>query len=285
MGFVAGRWLRVRKEALAPLLIYLIMPLVIFRGVTAVQMDAARLLLPVVVYALCCVICLVALRIGRVVFSGAAPHILALGAGNSNSGYFGLPVAVALLGEQAFAQAVMISFGFIMFENTLGFYVVALGRHGRREALKKVLALPSAYAFFIGLGLRALGATLPDGLDAAFVAVRGAYTVLGMMLVGLALGDLKVLRLDRRFIGFALLAKHLVWPLVIVALLALDAAGPRLFDDLARRGLLIAALLPMAANTVAFAALFHAEPEKTSLAVVLSTALAVIMLPALAPWL
>jgi predicted permease len=106
-----------------------------------------------------------------------------------------------------------------------------------------------------------------------------------MMLVGLALADLRTLRLDARFLGFALAYKHLVWPALAFSLIAFDRAGPRLFDTLAASGLWIASLLPMAANTVAFAALFDAEPEKTSLAVVASTLLAVALLPLLATWL
>jgi malate permease and related proteins len=285
LGFFAGRILSVRKEAIAPLLIYVIMPLVLFRGAITVALEPARLWLPVIVYTLCCTMCLVTTRLGRGCFAEPARHILGFGAGNANSGYFGLPVAVALLGEQAFSQAVMISFGFIFFENTLGFYMAARGRHSKSDALKKVLTLPSAYAFAIGVALRAFHVTLPEETNSAFDAIRGTYTVLGMMLVGLALSDIRSFEKDARFLTVALGAKHVVWPLLVLCVLAVDGMAAHVFDDLARRGLLLASLLPMAANTVAIAAVFDAEPEKTSLAVVISTLLAVILLPALVPWL
>ena len=281
LGFVASRWLAVRKEALAPLLIYMLTPLVVLRGVTAVELDAARLALPFIVFSSCTLICLVALQLASLSFPSPAKNILAFAAGNSNSGYFGLPVAVALLGESAFPQAVMISFGFILYENTVGFYVSARGRGTSREALKKVLTLPTAYAFLLGITLRLLHVEIGGGAAEILTAVRGAYTVLGMMLLGLALGDLRAFRMDGRFLGFALSMKFVVWPLLVITLVAVDHATLHLFDRLARQGLAVAALLPLAANTVAIATLHDAEPDKASLAVLVSTVIAIGLFPVL----
>lgn len=282
LGALAARLLGVRKESVAPLLIYIIQPLVTFRAVTTVPLDAARLLLPCIVFGLCCAFCLLAERAARP-FGSPARQILGFGAGNANSGYFGLPLAVALLGEAAFAQAAMLSFGFVLYENTVGFYVAARGRSTTREALLKVLALPTLYACIGGVALRAAHVPVPEPLVAVLLSVRETYTVLGMMLLGLALGDLRRLAFDAKFVAFALSAKFLLWPLTALAIVALDAATLRVFDALARDGLLLASLLPMAANTVAIATLNEAEPEKVSVAVLLSTLLAVLLIPLVFP--
>ncbi len=276
-GFIASRKLAVRKEAFVPLLIYILGPLLMLRGVLASPLGASHLALPLFVYASCALMCLLVYRFAP--FESPARNILAFTAGNCNSGYFGIPVAVALLGEEAFAQAVMISFGFVLHENTIGFYITARGKMTPRHALRRVLLLPTAYAFLLGLVLRAFDVHIPAGIEGMLDAVRSTYIVLGMMLLGLALGDLKAFRVDLRFVGFALAVKFIAWPLYMLAVLQTG-----LFDRLASQGLMIVACLPLAANTVALATLHDAEPEKASVAVLVSTVLGIAIFPVIGPF-
>ncbi len=265
LGFVAGRWLGVRKESIAPLLIYLLTPIVVGRG--ALGADPHALVLPAIVFATCSVICFAARAVADRFFSPPTAGILSFAAGNCNSGYFGLPAASAVLGEAAFSQAVLIAFGFVLYENTVGFYVAARGRFSVKESVKKLLSLPAVYAFAAGFLLHALGVQAGDGIDGFVGSVRGAYAVLGMMLLGLALADLRSLELNIPFTVFAGTAKFIIWPLAVLALSTV------LHDPFEQKGLWLAAFLPMAANTVAYATLFGAEPEQASLAVMLSTLL------------
>jgi len=273
LGFVAGRKLAVRKESIAPLLIYMLTPLVVFRG--AITADTRALRLPLLVIALSCAACLAAHAVARRWFTPPSAGILGFAAGNSNSGYFGLPAATAVLGEAAFAQAVLISFGFVLFENTLGFYVAARGRFTARQSLCKLLRLPTLYAFILGLGLHAAGVGVSDNVESVLTTVRGAYGVLGMMLLGLAVADLPHVRFDLRFTGFALVCKFLMYPALAALAIACVPLTP-----LEQRGLMLAAILPMAANTVAYATLFGSEPEQVSLSVVASTLLSPLLIVA-----
>jgi hypothetical protein len=141
------------------------------------------------------------------------------------------------------------------------------------------LLLPTAYAFVLGLVLRSLDIHIPASIEDMLNTVRSTYIVLGMMLLGLALGDLKVFRVDVRFVGFALAVKFVAWPLFMFALLQTGR-----FDTLQSQGLMLAACLPLAANTVALATLHEAEPEKASVAVLVSTVLAIAIFPAIGPF-
>ena len=55
------------------------------------------------------------------------------------------------------------------------------------------------------------------------------------------------------------------------------------FDSLGRTVLWVLAIVPLAANTVAFASEMNLHPEKTATAVVISTVLAVFTVPLIAP--
>ncbi len=279
LGFLATRIHKVRKEGIASLLIYFVTPLIVFKGVLMVPLDQSRLLLPVFTFTLGTFFCLVLRPLAEKFFPRPASNILAYTVGNCNSGYVGLPLAVALLGEAAFAQAVMLSFGFILYENTLGFYVTARGQHSRRESLAKVLVLPSLYAFVAGLILNHLGMRSLGFLEEVFTAARGAYLILGMMLIGMALADLKERSFDLKFCAFAFVAKYLLWPGTVGLFLYFDREHFHLFDSFARKGIIVVAFLPLAANMVALASALKAEPEKSSVAVLMSLILSFLLLP------
>jgi len=273
-GFIAGRWIGVKGEHIAPLLIYLITPLVIGGALLRAPLSASTILLPLMMFVLCCSICLAAYSVFRRDIPSPTINVLAFASGNANSGYFALPVGIALFGEEAMPLIVLAGFGFLMFENTLGVFMMALGNFSARDALRRVLRLPTVYAFALGLLANALGVSLSPKSTEFLLMLRHTYSVLGMMLLGLGLAAMKNFRPDFRFLGSTLVVKHLAWPIAASCILWFEHAtlGALSLDE--RRIFLFMSVLPLATNTVAWATLLKAEPEKASCAVLLSTLVA-----------
>ena len=247
-GFVAGRVLTTRKEHLAELLIYMITPVVVFSGVVKAQLDFQYLFLPVLFFLFCSSICLGALRLAGRFFEQPAPNILGFASGNANSGYFAIPVGIALFGDQALSAIILCSFGFILFENTVGFYISARGNHTKAESFRKVMKLPAVYAFAAGLTANLAGMVLQGPLIDVCTNVRGAYSVLGMMMIGLAVADLKSFRVDAGFTLFACLMKFGVWPLAMWTLLAIEETLFNIFPPELRLVIFFMSTLPLAAS-------------------------------------
>ena len=278
-GFAAGRLLGTRKEELAKLVIYMITPVVMFTGVMKADLTAQYLLLPVIFFILCTLFCLAAKAAAVRRFSSPLPNILGFASGNANSGYFAIPVGMALFGDGALSTIILCSFGFVLYEHTVGFYVTARGRHSPAEALAKVFRLPAVYAFLIGLAVNWLGFTLSGPMLELTNNVRGAYSVIGMMIIGLGVADLKDWRIDFGFTAYACFWKHLAWPIVVGLLLAGESAYAGFFAPDARQIIFLMATLPLAANTVAVAAILNVEPERAAVAVLTSTLLALALVP------
>jgi predicted permease len=105
-----------------------------------------------------------------------------------------------------------------------------------------------------------------------------------MMLVGLGVAELRTLRFDWRFISTAFVAKFIVWPVFVGAFLFADQNVFGLYDSRTHQMMALISCTPLAANTVAFATLLKAEPEKAGVAVLLSTLFALFYIPLLATW-
>jgi len=70
-----------------------------------------------------------------------------------------------------------------------------------------------------------------------------------------------------QFLSLSLLTKFIVWALIILVIIFIDQNFTHLFDLSIYRVMMLMAVVPLAANTVAFATELKAQPEKASFAV------------------
>lgn len=279
LGFLAGKILEVKKESVANLLIYFIAPVVVFHGVVTTTLSAGALSLPILFFVVGSLIAFLFYAIGKKFWQDGTNHILAFASGSGNTGYFGLPVVLALFGQQTLGLAVLMILGIILFENTVGFYLTVRAHSSPLEALKKLFHLPAVYAFIIAVVVNVVHVPLsPSYMDFA-ASFKGAYTVLGMMLVGLGLAGITELAIDKAFVTLSFIAKFAVWPLLMGLIILLDKHFFHLYNGQTYQLLIIMSAVPLAANTVAYASAFGVHPQKAAVAVFLSTLFALVYIP------
>lgn len=279
LGFIAGKYLKASKETVARLLIYMIAPAVIFNYVLTTQLTANVLSLPILFFVLCCSMCLLFFFISKHLWSDSTKNILSFTSGTGNTGYFGLPVAIALFGNDIAGLVVLSTLGFILYENSLGFFITARGHHTVKESLIRVMKLPTIYAFLIALILNLAGVKFGQGYADFAALFKGAYTILGMMLIGLGLASISSYKFDFKFLTVAFLAKFIVWPVVILTIITLDKMFFGFFTEQIHKVMLLMSIVPLAANTVAYATELNAHPDKASFAVLTSTVVALFYIP------
>lgn len=280
LGFIAARYLSAQKETVARLLIYVISPAVVFWGAYTVPVNFANLSLPVLFFVIACALCLVFFLIGKLVYKNdPIKNILAFTAGTGNVGYFGLPVALMIFSDSVFSLVVLSVMGIIVYENTLGFFIAARGKNSFKESLTKTLKLPAIYAFAIGLLFNLAGIGLGSALVAVADYFKGAYSLLGMMLVGMGLSTVRRSSLDPKFISLSFLAKFIMWPVAMTTVIILDLNFFHFYGHQIHQIMILLSVVPLAANTVAYATEFKTDPDKAALAVMLSTIFALFYVP------
>lgn len=281
LGAVVGRVTTITPGQLAELALYLLSPAVVFFGAYQADLGAGLWVLPMISYSLCVLFMLIGGALARRLFTAGdgSARIATFSVSTGNTGYFGIPAVVAILGPDALAPVVMFSFGFTLYEATLGFYT--LQRHALRpiDALKRVLKLPIVYAFFLGIGVNILNLTVPDVGLTVLEMLKVAFSVVGMMIVGLALSGLQLAHLDLKFHLFIHTMKFLVVPAAGFGIIMMDHATVQIFSSMVQQIILILCLVPIAANVAAFAAMFDMRPKTSALAVLISTGLALVILP------
>ena len=100
-----------------------------------------------------------------------------------------------------------------------------------------------------------------------------------MMLIGIGLSELKLNHLDLKFLTLSLLAKFVIWTLLITGLIIIDKTFLALFSEEIHQMMFLLSIVPLAANAVAFSSELKINPEKASLAVFTSTVIALFYIP------
>lgn len=279
LGWVAGRYLQASGKHIAGIMLYIMTPSVVFSGVMAAPLSAEVILLPFLTFAMCCLIAFLHLVIAKRVITDDSASIIPLSVGTGNTGYFGIPVALLLFGQEGLALYIVCMLGTTLFENSVGFYLAARGRYSLKDALVRVVRLPSVYAFVLAVMLNLSGFSIPDVFTPLFDNLRGAYSILGMMIIGMGILSFRGLAGNLRFTGLAFFGKFVSWPLAAMAFWWLDANLFGLYNLAVYQAIFLISITPIAANTVVIATLLDTAPKQAAGTALLSTLFALVFIP------
>lgn len=279
LGYFAARVLKVDRQNLGTLAIYMFMPVVVFGFVARLDFKFEMLALPVVMFSISVITGLGALYIGRKVYQDSQANLLALCASMGNTGYFGLPLVFLFFTPEQTAIYIFMMLGGSVYEATFGYYIAARGAFDARTSLKKIIRFPSIYAITLGLIVNQSGLVLPETFWTYWGHFKGAYVVVGMMIVGAALAGVKKLVFGPRFLAQVIFWKFMVWPALAYGFVSLDNLYTHWFTPDIHNLLLVMSIVPPAANIAAFAAQMNLEPEKAATTILINTILALFYIP------
>lgn len=279
LGWVAGKYLGATGRNIAGIMMYIILPAVVFYGVMSAPLSAEVVLLPFLVLGLCSVLGVLHLIIAKRWVGDESADLIPLAVGTGNTGYFGIPLALLIFGEQGLAMYIVCMLGTTLYESSVGFYLAARGRYGVRDCVRKVSRLPSLYAFFLAVIFNFAGFQIPEVFLPLFENIRGAYIVFGMMIIGMSILSFRGLAGNLRFTGLAFAGKFVSWPLAALALWWLDSQWLHIYDFAVHQAILLISITPIAANTVVIATLLDTAPKQVAGTALLSTVFALLYIP------
>jgi predicted permease len=279
-GFFIGRFLHIDRETLINIVLYLCLPIVVFGFIAGLDLKPAYALLPLVMFLIQAVIGLAMLRAGRAVYGDARANLLSMCTAMGNGGYFGLPLVLLLFPPEWVGVYMFMLLGGVLYEGTLGYYIAARGKFTVGDSIRKVLKFPSIYAVAAGLLVNLAGIDMPDLFITYWGYFKGAYVILGMMIIGAALSKVDRLVFAPRFLVLVALGKFIAWPVLAYGFVALDSLFFHLFDEPVHMFVIVSSLMPPAANIAAFAEKFDIVPAKAATTILIATLFALFYIPA-----
>jgi predicted permease len=279
LGFIAGKLLKVDRSSIASTLFYLISPLVFFYSIAKAPIDVSVITLALITFLIASFIGWIFYLAGGLVWKDSTRNILGFAAGNANTGFFGLPIALEIFSDQLVSVFITAMIGIVIFENTVGFYLTARSTSTVKECIARIVKLPSLYAFFLGLIVSYFNLKIPGIFTNLFMDIRSTYTTLGMMVIGIGLAGIQGFKIDYIFILFAFIAKFFFWPLITFALIFIDNKFFHFYSKDIYNVMILISIVPLASNTVIMASVLKAQPEKAATAVLAGVIFALLYVP------
>lgn len=282
LGYLAGKFSNVQKDSIASLLFYFVAPIVFFAIPTSANLRFSDLGITAITTLICALLSFFSFWLYGMIWQDNHRNLLAMSAGTGNTGYVVLPIATALFDDHTLSLFAFGLMGVAINEASIGCYFCARSVSSARESALKVVKLPILNAFFAGCIFSFMGFHMPDFLEEFIRNMKGAFSILGMVLIGLALSQITEFKLDLKFTGAAFLSKFLFFPIAFNIFILLDKFILGWYDNNYYNALQLLSLAPMATNTIVMASLFKIYPEKMATTVLLSLLFVLVYLPLMA---
>ena len=279
LGYFAGRKLHVDRQSLGSLAIYVFMPIVVFGFVAKLEFKASYIALPILVYAISTIVGLVFYQLGRRIYKDGMANLTGMCASMGNTGYFGLPLVFLFFPPEKVAIYVFMMLGVNVYEATIGYYLAARSAFDVKTSLQKIAKFPGIYAIALGLIVNQSGLALPEQFWTYWGHFKGAYVVVGMMIIGAALSKVDRIVFGPRFTALSFAGKFVAWPTLAFAFVLFDQTVTGWYGDDIHHLIMMIAIVPPAANIATFAVQMNLEPEKAATTVLLGTVFALFYIP------
>ena len=278
-GFVAGRYLNVDRQSIGTLAIYIFMPVVMFGFVADLDFKLEYVILPFLLYGISAVVALSFLNLGKKIYGDNQANLMAMCAAMGNTGYFGLPLVLLFFPKELIAIYIFMNLGALIFEATIGYYIAARGNFDVRTSLMKIVGFPGIYAIALGLVFNQTGVELPEIFWTYWTHFKGAYVVVGMMIIGVALSQLDRFVFGVRFVSLTFAGKFMALPLLAFAFVMIDRIWLHWFEKDIHHLIMIISIVPPGANIAAFATKMNLQPEKAATTILIGTVFALFYIP------
>ena len=268
-GFLLARYLGVQVQTVSRVTFYALAPALVFNMLVSSRVDASQVGRMVLFYALVTASAALMARLAAVPLKLDRPSLSAfmLVVISSNSGNYGLPVAMLAFGRDALAFASVYFLTSSLFSYTGGILIAASGRRTFAEAVRGVLRVPAVYGA-AAAGLTMLfNATLPDTLMRPVMMLSDAALPMMILVLGMQLE--RATRPDRP----VMVATAVALSIVLTPLAAIGIAYLVGLHGAAFQAGVLQASMPTAVITTILALEFDVAPNFVTSVVVFSTML------------
>ncbi|WP_419678276.1 AEC family transporter [Aliarcobacter lanthieri] len=280
LGFLSTYILKCDKETVAKILLYLLSPLIIFNAALNVNLSASILFLPIFFFLFSSILSFLLLAYFKRVYSDNTANLLAFSTSTGNTGNIGIPLAILFLEPSMVDVFIFTVLASLLYQNSVGYYITAKGNFSAKQSLLKMLKLPVLYAFILGIICNLLDIKLPEVFENYNDYLKGAYTVFGMMIVGMGLEHIRTNgSFDIKFISYAMFIKFILWPAVVLAFIFIDKTFIHFLNDGLYTVMFLFSIVPLAGNTVTVATLLNVKPQMMSIALFISTVISLFYIP------
>ena len=269
VGYVAKRQFKEQMDerTITLLSVYFLQVFLTFWGLLKRPIDTTLFMTPIIYLAVVLFALLLMIPLLKMLFNDQKERSIAtVAALIGNTGNLGIPLGIAIFGEESIPYTTVINLANVFFVYTIGVYFYSRGTFSIKNSLLNIVKLPIIWAALFAITLNLVGYVPSASMEKTLM--MGAYASMTMQLVlfGIYLYGVKIKELNLRLTYWNSGIKFILLPLIAFFVIR--------FTDLPTlvKGILFMELMmPLAVSNVNLAALYECRPKDTTVQVFISS--------------
>ncbi|PRM95975.1 permease [Aliarcobacter cryaerophilus] len=277
LGFIAKKKLKTQidEKSLVLISLYFLQPIMIFWGLTKEPINYEFILSPIFfIFCMASTLLLILLYSKFIFSSKTDENIFLATALIGNTGNLGIPLGIALFGEQSVPYTSIINIANIFFMYTISIYFFAREQFNFKQSLKSIFKIPVIWFALLALAVNYYEIPIPKEFD--FALEMGAYTSLTLQLIifGTYLYSVKVKTIPWKLSLQISFAKHILLPIIgIIVVVNFTNFNPMIASIL-----VMELMMPLAVNNVNFSVVYNTKPTDVAATILVSSAIFIAIL-------
>lgn len=259
----------INERTLILISMYFLQPILTFWGLTRTPINPTLLFLPIVYLSVIFTTLVILIIVSKNIFTNSKERSILIATSLiGNTGNLGIPLGIALFGEQSVAYTSIINIANVFFIYTFGVYFFAKSQYTFKQSLSSMIKIPILWFAIIALVYNYMGYSINSNIQKALQMGAYATIVIQLIIFGIYLAQVNLRKFDYKISFGVSFVKLLLLPILGMFFSIVFS-----LDPLIASMLIVSLSTPLAVNNVNNAALFDCKPYLVTSLVFLTTVL------------
>ena len=271
MGYLAKMSFkeRIDDKTITLINVYFLQVFLTFWGLLIRPIDMTLLLAPSIYLLIVGVLVTLSALVAKLLFENKKEYSIAtVAAIIGNTGNLGIPINIAIFGEESIPYTTIVNLVNVFVVYTIGVYYYSRGTYDAKTSLMNIVKLPILWAAILAILLSVYRVPIHDSI--MNMLMMGAYASMTMQLFlfGIYLYGTKIKEISKRLVIWVLTFKFIILPLIAFIVLINIETNPMI------KGIIfIELMMPLAVANVNLASLYDCNPRVVTALVFISSLL------------
>ena len=269
LGFIAKKTFKeqIDDKTITLINVYFLQVFLTFWGLLVHPIDSSLIYAPAIYFGIIILVLIFTALLAHKFFKDKKDYSIAMVAALiGNTGNLGIPLGIAIFGEESIPYTTVINLVNIFVVYTFGVYYYSRGTYDIKTSLKNIIKLPILWAAIIAILLSSVSYKPSDAIMKTLMMGAYASMTMQLFLFGIYLYGTKIKEISKKLVIWVMGFKFVVLPSIAFIVLSFIDLKPMI------KGLIfIELLMPLAIANVNFASLYECKPRLVTALVFISS--------------
>jgi len=271
LGYMAKRIFKeeMSTKTLTLMSVYFLQPFVTIWGFSTAKLHSEHLYVPLLYLAIILALLIPTILIAKILFSDPKERaIFSIAGFVGNTGNIGIPLGIALFGEQSVIYTTLINIANVFVVYIIGVYIYSRGSFSIKNSLFNIVKIPIIPASLVAILINIYD--IPLSIQIQEFLKMGAYAgiVLQLFLLGTFLQDIRIKELHPKLFIGTISQKFILIPIATALILSFTSL-PLFVQGV----IFMEMMVPLAVANINLASLYDCKPKDVTSLILLSTLL------------